>query len=103
MSKRRRNPSHAHERVAKKLAKKYGAEYPPRAGVDVVTNNIAIEVETLGGVKQGIQQLQGHKKRAYIAGVNKATVQEAMAATEGTTIGVIDKDGNVVKPSTRKK
>lgn len=104
MSKRRkRNPSQSHENVAKRLAKKYRAEYPPKDGVDIVTDSIAIEVETPGGVKKGIQQLQGHKKRAYIAGANQSAVNEALEQTKGTTVGVMDKDGNIIKPSSRKK
>jgi len=102
-NRRKKNPSPSHERTAKKIASKYRADYPPKSGVDIVTGDVAIEVETPGGVKQGIQQLRGHRKRSYIAGTNQQAVEEALDKTKGTTIGVMDNQGNIIKRSTRKK
>jgi len=47
--------------------------------------------------------LQGHHGPVFIAGTNKAAVEAALEATVGTTIGVMDNHGNVVKPSTRNR
>ena len=41
------------------------------------------------------------KKVYYLAGVNQNAVEKALEATEGTTIGVMDNQGKIVKRSTR--
>ena len=93
----------SHNAAANKIAQKLHAEYNANKGVDVVTPKMAVEVETETTVQDGIKQLQGHKKPAYIAGANQETIKIALKLTEGTTIGVMDKSGKVVKKSTRKK
>jgi len=94
--------SRSHKTTVNRIAKKLGAE-PQDVGVDIKTKKVAVEVESPGTVKEGVKQLQGHKGPVYIAGVNQETVQEALAATKSTTIGVMDNQGKVVKESTRKK
>ena len=93
----------SHKTAANRIAKKLNTQYNDAEGVDIVTNNIAVEVETESTVKSGIRQLQGHKKPSYIAGANKTTVKKALEATEGTTIGVMDNQGNIIKKSSRRK
>jgi hypothetical protein len=97
--------SRSHKATANRIAREHSAEYDgeDRTGVDIVTPNVAIEVETQGRVSDGIRQLQGHRKPAYIAGTNKAVVEEALEKTTGTTIGVMDSQGRVVKRSTRRR
>jgi len=95
--------SKSHKDTSNRIARKYNAEYNSKKGVDIVTPARAIEVETENTVKSGIKQLQGHKKPSYIAGTNQAAVDKAVKDTKGTTIGVMDKDGNIVKSSSRKK
>lgn len=38
-----------------------------------------------------------------IAGTNQVAVNNALEATKGTTIGVMNNKGNIIKKSTRKK
>jgi len=85
-----------------RLSKNLGTE-PQEEGVDIQTNNLAIEVEPERTINQGIRQLQGYKKPVYIAGVNTKAVEKALEATKGTTIGVMDNQGNIIKRSTRKR
>ena len=92
----------SHKTTSNRLAKKFKTKYNSGQGPDIQTNNKVIEVETLGTVKDGLRQLQGFKKKVYIAGVNKETVNKAIELTKNTTIGVMDKDGNIIKRSTRK-
>jgi hypothetical protein len=93
----------SHKTASNRIAGKYNAEYNSNKGVDIVTPKIAIEVETEHTISSGMQQLQGHKKSAYIAGTNREAVNKALERTKGTTIGVMDNQGNVVRRSTRKK
>ena len=94
--------SSAHKYAAQEIAKKYGGTYNREQGVDIVTSEIAIEVETADTVTDGIRQLQGHSGPVYIAGTDDAAVQKAIVAVKGTSIGVMDAKGNIVVPSTRK-
>lgn len=92
----------SHKTTVNRLSKMFGTK-PQEKGADIQTNNLVIEVETEKTINEGISQLQGYKKRVYIAGVNKETVEQALDATKGTTVGVMDNQGNIVKKSTRKK
>ena len=94
--------SRSHKVAANRIAKKLNTQYNNSDGVDIVTKNIAIEIETKSTVKNGIRQLQGHRKPSYIAGSNQETVNLAIEATKGTTIGVMDNQGNIIKKSIRK-
>ena len=95
--------SRSHKTAANRIADKYNTEYNNGEGVDIVTPGKAIEVETPKSVQDGIQQLQGHKKPAYIAGTNQDAVDKALELTQGTTIGVMNNQGNIMKSSSRKK
>ena len=93
----------SHNIAAKRIARKYNTEYNEGRGPDINTPSVTIEVETPETVKDGIRQLQGFRKPVYIAGSNQQAVEAALAATDGTTIGVMDAQGNIVKKSTRKR
>ena len=95
--------SRSHKTTSNRIAKKLNGDYNNGKGVDIVTPNIAVEVETENTVAGGIQQLQGHRKPAYIAGTNAKAVDRALKATQNTTIGVMDNQGRIVKRSTRKQ
>lgn len=95
--------SRAHEATAKRIAKRFGTKYNPAEGPDIVTTQAAVEVEPPDTVKDGMRQLQGYQKRVYIAGTNKRAVQKALEATEGTTVGVMDNQGKIVKSSSRRR
>ena len=95
--------SRSHTVTSNRIAKNNNASYNNKKGVDIVTPTRAIEVETVNTVKSGIGQLQGHKKPSYIAETNQQAVDKALKATQGTTIGVMDNKGNIVKSSSRKR
>ena len=95
--------SKAHRDTANRIAKKLNTQYNNGKGVDIVTGGKAIEVETPGTVKGALTQLQGQRKPSYIAGTNKEAVEIALQVTQGTTIGVMDNRGNIVRSSSRKK
>jgi hypothetical protein len=90
----------SHKATVNRLSKKFGTE-PQRKGADIQTNNLAIEVEPEKTINQAIMQLQGYKKPVYIAGVNQKAVEKALEATEGTTVGVMNNRGKIIKRSSR--
>jgi len=95
--------SRSHKTTSNRIAQKYDVEYNNGKGVDIKSNRATVEVETPETVSEGLSQLQGHRGPVYIAGTNQEAVDKALDATEGTTIGVMDNQGNIVKSSSRKK
>ena len=95
--------SKSHKTTSNRIAKKFNTDYNNGKGVDVKSSRATIEIETPDTVKDAAGQLRGHRGPAYIAGTNAEAVKKATEATKGTTIGVMDNQGNIVKKSTRKK
>jgi len=92
-----------HDQIAERLAKKFGTKYKKDKGIDIVTKDRVIEVEvTKNGIYQGIEQVQRSSKARYIA-VNENNIQNALNATKGTGIGVMDENGRIIKRARRKK
>ena len=86
-----------HDRIAKAIAKKKSATYPPSKGADIVTSDEAIEVEVdEAKLSEGMQQLRGYRKRRYLA-VPKNLVEAAKETTKGTQVGVMDETGRIRK------
>lgn len=86
-----------HDRIAKEIAEKKGAEYHSDKGVDIRTSTQAIEVEVgAGKFKDGVRQLQGTDKARYLAVPNKI-VKEAIDYTQGTGVGVMNEHGKIKK------
>ena len=96
-------PKSKHDQIAENLAKKFGVGYKKHKGIDIVTEDRVIEVETTkNGIYQGINQVKRSSKARYIA-VNDRNIQNALKATEGTGIGVIDEKGRIVKRARRRR
>ena len=95
--------SRSHKITAMRIAKKLKTEYNNGKGVDIKAKTRTVEVETPETVSDALGQLKGNRGPVYIAGTNKDDVAKALAVTQGTTVGVMDNQGNVVKRSTRKK
>ena len=93
----------SHKITSNRIAKKLGAEYNSRKGVDIKTARATVEVETPDTVSYAPSQLRGHRGPVYIAGTNQQAVEKAVEVATGTTIGVMDNQGHIVKRSTRKK
>jgi len=95
--------SRSHKAAANRIAQKLHAEYNDGKGVDIKATRATVEVETPDTVQDGLGQLRCHRGPVYIAGTNSQAVEKALEATQGTTIGVMNNQGNVVKRSTRKR
>ena len=92
-----------HDNTAKRLARKERVEYNQGQGPDVNAPGRAIEVETTNTVRDGMRQLQGFRKPVYIAGASTKATEAALEVTQGTTVGVMDPNGKIVKRSTRRR
>lgn len=92
-----------HDRIAKAIAKRKGAIYPPSKGADIVTSDEAIEVEVdEAKLSEGMQQLRGYRKRRYLA-VPKNLVEAAKERAKGTQVGVMDDTGRIHKSAGRNR
>lgn len=94
--------SRSHKTTSNRIANKLGTEYNSGKGVDVKSTTATVEVETPDTINDAPGQLRGHRGPVYIAGTNQEAVDKAIETTQGTTIGVMDNKGNIVKSSSRK-
>ena len=90
-----------HDIFAMRIAKKFGVEYNPGSGPDIETPKMTIEVETAHTVSDGYRQLRGYRKPVYIAGTDDLAILSAHAATMDCSVGVMDQNGNIRRPSSR--
>jgi len=92
-----------HDEIANKLAKKFKTEYKSDKGIDLVTPDKVIEVETKkASLSQGIGQVVKSQKARYLA-VNKINIDNALEATKGTGVGVMGEAGRIIKKASRKR
>ena len=92
-----------HDKTAQQIAQNKGASYNKGAGPDIKTPRQTIEVETPNTIGDAGRQLQGHRGPVYIAVTDDKDIPKAVERYDGTTIGVMDSSGKVVKPSSRKR
>ncbi|KPK98664.1 MAG: hypothetical protein AMJ95_03345 [Omnitrophica WOR_2 bacterium SM23_72] len=91
-----------HDQIAEKLARKFHTEYKQHKGIDIVTPDRVIEVETKSAsIQQGIRQIVHSPKARYLA-VNKQNIKNALAETEGTGIGIMGPSARIIKRASRK-
>lgn len=93
----------SHKTTANRIAHKYGVQYNNGEGVDIRSSRVTVEVERPDTVAEAPSQLRGYRGPVYIAGTSKEAVERALETTKGTTIGVMDNRGKIVKRSTRKR
>lgn len=91
-----------HDNTANRIARRKGAQYNQGQGPDVITPTQVIEVETENTVQDALRQLRGFRKPAYIAGADAAATKKALEVAQGTTVGVMNPQGKIIKRSTRK-
>lgn len=92
-----------HDKIAERLAKKFNTEYKSDKGIDLVTADRVIEVETKKeSLSQGIRQVCKSSKARYLA-VNKMNIKNALEATKGKGIGVMGPSGKILKRASRTK
>ena len=91
-----------HDKTAQSIADQKGVDYNKGPGPDIKTPRQTIEVETSNSIGDAGKQLQGHRGPVYVAVTDDKDIPKAVERYDGTTIGVMDSSGKVVKSSTRK-
>ena len=92
-----------HNKTAQRIANQKGVPYNQGQGPDIKTPQQIIEVETIHTINDAARQLQGHRGPVYVAVTDDNDISKAVERYDGTTIGVMDSSGEVVKSSSRKR
>ncbi|HEV2970817.1 MAG TPA: hypothetical protein VGY55_12675 [Pirellulales bacterium] len=87
----------AHTTTVNRIVRRYNGK--SGLDVDVETPEGIVEVETEATIGRGIRQLKKFHGPVYLAVTNREALPEALRATKGSRIGVMDPHGNIVKPS----
>jgi hypothetical protein len=94
-------PTKAFTATFNRIARRYDGKTDDASGFDIVTAGMAIQIATTATVADAVQRLLSHRGPAFVAMTNREGVKEAIRAVAGTSIGVMDPQGDVVQPSTR--
>lgn len=92
-----------HDKTARAIADQKGTDYNKGPGPDIKTSRQTIEVESTNTIGDAGRQLQGHRGPVYVAVTDDKDIPKAVDRYDGTTIGVMDSSGKIVKPSSRKR
>jgi hypothetical protein len=89
----------AHAAVVRRLMERYGGGSQNTNGFDVHIGDLIIEVETTATLRDGVSKLGHALGRRFIAVTNREALEDAVAATGATGIGVMDPWGEIVQQS----
>lgn len=89
----------AHTATVNRICLRYGMRPSEHGPYDIRTQDVIIEVETSASIAAAVDRLKAEACAAYIAVTNKEGLRFAVARVDGTHIGVMDPQGNVVRPS----
>jgi hypothetical protein len=87
----------AHAAVVRRLIQRYGAAQVASNSFDIHVGDLRIEVETSATLRQGLEKLLGASGRRYLAVTNREAIEDALAITAATEIGVMDPWGEIVR------
>ena len=88
--------------VAAAIARRYGGTFHRGKGPDIRTDKVTINVETTKTLPTALGRLRGFRGPVYIACVNDDDLADACWYSQGKTVGIMNSEGRVVKPSTRR-
>jgi hypothetical protein len=89
----------AHTATLNRISQRYGVKASTEGSYDIRTDQFIIEVETSASIDDAIERLRGRNEAVYIAVTNKEGVSFAVQKVAGTAIGIMDPQGNVIRPS----
>jgi len=88
----------AHAAVVRRLIERYGIQGAENAnGFDVHVGDLIIEVETTATLQEAVIKLKGASGRRFVAMTNREALEDAVALTNATDIGVMDPWGDVIR------
>jgi hypothetical protein len=88
----------AHAAVVRRLTERYGIQGAENAnGFDVHVGDLIIEVETTATLQEAVIKLKGASGRRFVAMTNREALEDAVALTNSTDIGVMDPWGDVIR------
>ncbi len=80
-----------------RIAQRYGVRPTPDGPFDIQAEKFRIDVETSASLDEAVIKLRFQSGPVYIAVTNKEGIHLAVSKTEGTTIGVMDPQGDIVR------
>jgi hypothetical protein len=87
----------AHTTVVNRLKSRYGGESLVDGVVDLVANDMLIAVESSATLVGSIEQLLALEGLRYIAVTNRESLDDALHLCNGTPLGVMNSQGDIVK------
>jgi hypothetical protein len=87
----------AHAAVVRRLNERYGNGADNSNGFDVHIGDLLIEVETSATLGDGFEKLKHAVGRRYIAVTNQEAIDDAVALTQASEIGVMNPWGDIVR------
>jgi hypothetical protein len=87
----------AHAAVVRRLNERYGIGTENANGFDVHIGDLIIEVETTATLCDAVEKLRRASGRRFIAVTNREAIEDAVALTGTTEIGVMDPWGEIVR------
>ena len=95
--------ANSHDRAAKVVAKRLRGRYNPRTSPDVKGNRGRAEVKSSADeIPEALRQLAGGIGPAFVV-LPKPEHKKALERLAGLKTGLTDYQGNIAKPSTRKR
>jgi hypothetical protein len=92
----------AHAAVVRRLIERYGEVGSDNSnGFDVHIGDLIIEVETTATLLDAVEKLRRTSGRRFIAVTNREALEDAVAVTGQTDIGVMDPWGDVIRDAER--
>ena len=88
----------AHAAVCNRIFKRYGGRLGRYEGPDVQASGFLVEVETTATLEDGKNSLLRQEGPRYLAVTNREAVPEALKVVAGTPLGVMDPQGNILRP-----
>lgn len=90
-------------KIAAAIARRYGSTFQRGRGPDIRTDKVTINVETTNSLPTALGRLKGYRGPVYIACVNDDDIADACSYTFRTTVGIMNAEGRVLKPSSRRR
>ena len=93
--------SKIHDIVANRIAKKLNTSYNRGRGPDIYKYPTVVEVVLAHEVEKGMESIKMFEGPTYLAGATQLAIERTKKHAKGTSIGVMDQFGKILKRSTR--